>query len=176
MKLVRFISSSLVILLSLFCVALHARVVRHTDVYKQAESPYFCVKIPALLRLKSGVLLALGEARYQSCGDYTKTDLVIKRSTDDGKTWGPLKVLVSNGYNFPGDSVPLDLALVKNDPNERLRAKVRTFDLTDILMKLIPWWFSFGVCRRFLSRVFSPPLPHPSGPHGLRLARQVVML
>jgi len=51
------------------------------EVFRQNESPYFCVKIPELLQLESGVLLAFGEARMFSCGDYTATDLVVKRST-----------------------------------------------------------------------------------------------
>ena len=42
------------------------------EVFTQNESPYFCVKIPELLQLEgSGVLLAFGEARMFSCGDYT---------------------------------------------------------------------------------------------------------
>lgn len=56
------------------------------DVFVKGEDGYFCVKIPALLVTKSGVLLAFGEARRDSCSDYTKTDLVQKHSRDGGKT------------------------------------------------------------------------------------------
>ena len=84
------------------------------EVFRQNESPYFCVKIPELLQLESGVLLAFGEARMFSCGDYTATDLVVKRSTSAGQTWGPLQVVSSMSKhgrinNTVGNAAPVQL-------------------------------------------------------------------
>ena len=56
---------------------------------------YACLKIPALLRLSSGVLLAMAEARTPDCGDFSRTDLVVKRSADNGTTWSALRKLVN---------------------------------------------------------------------------------
>ena len=43
---------------------------------------YACTKIPSLLRLASGAFLAFAEARWPDCGDFSRTDLVAKRSED----------------------------------------------------------------------------------------------
>ena len=60
------------------------------DVFVANESSYFCIKIPNLI-LES-TLLAFGEARHDSCSDYTATDLVVKRSLDHGLHWSALQV------------------------------------------------------------------------------------
>jgi len=50
---------------------------------------YGCYKIPTVLRTKNGTLLAMIEARKHSCDDQGYIDLRLRRSFDDGKTWGP---------------------------------------------------------------------------------------
>jgi len=55
---------------------------------------YFCFKIPAMLLTSKGTLIAFSEARTPDCSDFAQTDMVYKRSTDGGRTWGPLKLLV----------------------------------------------------------------------------------
>ena len=46
-----------------------------------------CIKIPVLLATHAGTLLALAEARVSSCSDGAQTDLIVKRSTDQGTSW-----------------------------------------------------------------------------------------
>ena len=55
------------------------------DVFSKGESGYFCIKIPYLTSMPGGRLLALAEGREKSCSDYTRTDLVMKTSADDGQ-------------------------------------------------------------------------------------------
>ncbi|MCY0923890.1 exo-alpha-sialidase [Streptomyces sp. H27-G5] len=55
---------------------------------------YYCFRIPALVTTKSGDLLAFAEGRVATCSDVGHNDIVVKRSTDGGKTWGPLTVVV----------------------------------------------------------------------------------
>lgn len=63
---------------------------------------YGCYRIPALVRTADGSLLAFAEGRKtQSCGDRGDTDLVERRSTNDGRTWSPVRVVAS------GDTAPL---------------------------------------------------------------------
>lgn len=84
-------------------------------VFSIGESGYFCIKIPYLFTTSAGSLLAFGEARIDSCWDWAPTDLVFKKSTDDGLTWGPLRVLYSNSStakginNTIGNAAPLQL-------------------------------------------------------------------
>ncbi|MFG2414285.1 sialidase family protein [Streptomyces goshikiensis] len=61
---------------------------------------YHCTRIPALVTTRSGALLAFAEGRVrgsEGCGDVGDNDIVMKKSTDGGATWGPLKVLVGAG-------------------------------------------------------------------------------
>ena len=79
------------------------------DVFTKGEAGYYCVKIPSLLTLQSGTLLAFGEGRYGSCSDYTQTDIVYKRSLDGGVTWGPLLVVHGELGAVIGNSAPVQL-------------------------------------------------------------------
>jgi sialidase-1 len=51
-------------------------------------------RIPALLVAPGGALLAFSEARKISAGDASPTDLVLKRSLDNGRTWEPLRTVL----------------------------------------------------------------------------------
>jgi len=63
-----------------------------TTVYQKGEAGYFCFKIPDLLVLSSGSILAFAEARKNSCNDSAWTDLVVKSSQDAGQTWSEMQV------------------------------------------------------------------------------------
>ena len=67
-----------------------------TVVFEAGESGYYCIKIPYLLLTSNKTFLAFAEARINGCGDYDGTDLVYKRSIDNGETWSDLMVLRSN--------------------------------------------------------------------------------
>lgn len=82
------------------------------NVFNMGEDGYYCIKIPSILSTMNGTLLAFGEGRRYSCGDYTWTDLVYKRSFDQGVTWTPLQILYSNStdqnnFNVIGNAAPV---------------------------------------------------------------------
>lgn len=54
-------------------------------------------RIPGFVATDNGTLVVLAEARKYSCGDKTPHDLVAKRSTDGGITWGPIQMVVEPG-------------------------------------------------------------------------------
>lgn len=76
-------------------------------IYKAGENGYSCFRIPALIYTKDGTLLAFAEARKNNCGDSGDIDLVIKRSSDRGKTWSSLQVVWSDSTNTCGNPVPV---------------------------------------------------------------------
>ena len=84
-------------------------------VFHRGEGGYYCIKIPTLLTTAKGTLVAFGEGRMFSCSDFTWTDLIYKRSTDGGKTWGALNILYSNSskvdkqYTVIGNAAPVVL-------------------------------------------------------------------
>jgi sialidase-1 len=92
------------LLLSLAAVCLESTpVVPVVDVFSRNEAGYYCIKIPSLTVLADGQLLALGEARMGSCSDYTKTDLVLKTSVDNGASWSALRVLYTANKGTAGN-------------------------------------------------------------------------
>ena len=70
-------------------------------VYHEKDSGYFIHRIPALLTTEKGVLLAFCEARIGSVSDAAATDVVLRRSLDNGKTWTPEQVIA----HFPSVTV-----------------------------------------------------------------------
>lgn len=64
-------------------------------------------RIPALLTTKKGTLLAFAEARRTGEGDARNIDLVLKRSTDRGKSWGPEEIVWDDGDNTCGNPCPV---------------------------------------------------------------------
>ena len=59
-----------------------------TPVFVGGTDGYHTYRIPALVVSKKGTLLAFCEGRKTGRSDHGDLDLVLKRSTDDGKTWG----------------------------------------------------------------------------------------
>lgn len=85
-----------------------------TVVFSRGEGGYYCIKIPSLITTAKGTLIAFGEGRMFSCSDFTWTDLIYKRSTDGGKTWGPLTLLYTNSskggqHTVIGNAAPVVL-------------------------------------------------------------------
>ena len=62
-----------------------------------------CFRIPTIIKSSRGTLLAFSENRITDCGDNgPHHDLVLRRSSDDGKTWGPMITVVHGKVPCPG--------------------------------------------------------------------------
>lgn len=76
--------------------------------FKAAQDPgYYCFRIPAVVQSARGTLLAFAEGRRHDCGDAGDIDLVLKRSTDGGRTWGPLQVINQGNGDTHGNPAPI---------------------------------------------------------------------
>ncbi|MFJ5974705.1 exo-alpha-sialidase [Streptomyces sp. NPDC093060] len=76
--------------------------------FKASQDPgYACFRIPAIVRTTDGTLLAFAEGRVLNCGDAADIDLVVKRSTDGGRTWGPLQVVNEGAGDTHGNPAPV---------------------------------------------------------------------
>ena len=69
------------------------------DVFTQGDGGYPHIRIPAIVTTQNGVLLAFAEGRQG--GDHSENDIILRRSTDGGKSWGPVQVISEMG----GDSL-----------------------------------------------------------------------
>ncbi len=77
--------------------------------YTSGTEGYHTFRIPALVRTNSGDLLAFAEGRVESGSDTGAIEVVVRRSTDGGCTWGPLSVVSSNGDATAGNPSPVVL-------------------------------------------------------------------
>lgn len=91
----------------------------HADIEKQDlftanDDGYFLYRIPGLVVSKKGTVLAYCEAR-KTGGDWGTIDVMMRRSTDGGKTWLPRQKIVeikgdlpinplAKGHDKPGDN------------------------------------------------------------------------
>lgn len=72
-------------------------------VYVSGQGGYHTYRIPSLVVSKAGTLLALAEGRKASASDTGDIDVLLKRSTDGGKTWSPADVVWDDGPNTCGN-------------------------------------------------------------------------
>lgn len=81
--------------------------IESTVVWKSGDDGYHTYRIPALIQAPDGTLLAFSEGRRSSRSDTGAIDLVMKRSTDQGKTWGEQVVVWKDGDNTCGNPCPV---------------------------------------------------------------------
>ena len=85
------------------------------DLFKANEHGYKLQHIPGIVVTAKGTVLAWCEARKKG-GDWDQIDIVLRRSTDDGRTWSEQKKIAE----VPGPITknPFALAVKGVDPND----------------------------------------------------------
>lgn len=73
----------------------------------KGEDGFNTYRIPAIVQTKDGSILAFAEARKNSGGDTGDIDLVLKRSTDGGKTWSKIITIWDDEENVCGNPCPV---------------------------------------------------------------------
>ncbi|MDO0915469.1 sialidase family protein [Streptomyces sp. DT2A-34] len=77
--------------------------------FRAGREGYASFRIPAVVATSAGTLLAFCEGRVESAADHGQIDIVLKRSTDGGRTWGPLTVAADNNWHLAGNPAPVVL-------------------------------------------------------------------
>jgi sialidase-1 len=77
------------------------------EVFHAGQGGYHTYRIPALLTTPKGTLLAFCEGRKNSSSDSGDIDLLLRRSFDDGKTWGDVQKLADMGTDTIGNPAPV---------------------------------------------------------------------
>lgn len=80
-----------------------------TNPFVSGADGYTCYRIPTMVITKNGTILAFSEGRRNSCEDQGDIDIVLKRSTDQGKTWSKLITVKDDGENRCRNQVPIYL-------------------------------------------------------------------
>lgn len=85
------------------------------DLFKAGENGYKIQHIPGIVVTAKGTVLAWCEARLKG-GDWDQIDILLRRSTDDGKTWSEAKKIA----NVPGPHTknPFSLVMKNVDPKD----------------------------------------------------------
>ncbi|WP_181794544.1 exo-alpha-sialidase [Streptomyces sp. WELS2] len=75
--------------------------------YVSGQGGYAVYRIPAVVRTRSGTLLAFAEGRRGGAQDSGDIDVVLRRSADGGCTWGPLTVVAAGHGDTRGNPAPV---------------------------------------------------------------------
>ena len=86
---------------------------RRSPVFVSGTEGYKSFRIPAIIILSNGNLLAFAEGRVHGPGDFGNIDIVMKKSKDNGKTWSALKIIVDADSLQAGNCAPV---VDTNDP------------------------------------------------------------
>ncbi len=73
------------------------------EVFVSGRGGYHTYRIPAILRTSRGSLLAFCEGRRESRQDTGNIDLLLKRSTDNGRNWSEPILIWDDGANTCGN-------------------------------------------------------------------------
>lgn len=76
-------------------------------IFESGTHGYACIRIPAAVAAADGSLLAFAEGRIDGCADHGRFDLIMRRSQDGGRTWGPLQVVISGNGDTIGNATPV---------------------------------------------------------------------
>ena len=75
--------------------------------YETGNGPYFGYRIPALITLPTGRVIAFSEARLNNMGDNGTIDIVARISDDDGASFGPIFLVARYGKNTLNNPAPV---------------------------------------------------------------------
>lgn len=79
------------------------------EVFTSGQDGYACMRVPSIVTSNKGTILAFCEGRRDSCSDEGDIDIILRRSTDGGRTWRPVQVLANDNRNPCKNPVPVVL-------------------------------------------------------------------
>ena len=95
----------LLAILSLFNLCISQN--KNVSVFISGTEGYKSFRIPAIIKTSNNDLLAFCEGRVNSSGDFGDIDIVMKRSTDHGKTWTSISKVVNYDLLQAGNPAPV---------------------------------------------------------------------
>lgn len=81
--------------------------IRETVPFESGQGDYHTYRIPALAVSVKGTVLAFCEGRKAGSADWGDIDLLVRRSTDQGRTWDATHVIVDDGADTCGNPSPV---------------------------------------------------------------------
>ena len=87
--------------------ATHSQNKGRVSVFTSGDEGHKTYRIPAIIQLPDGDLLAFCEGRVQDAGDFGDINLVMKRSADGGNTWSAPQTIVDYDSLQAGNPAPV---------------------------------------------------------------------
>ncbi len=81
--------------------------VTQTPLYVSGQDGYNTYRIPAVAVTKAGTVLAFCEGRKSGQGDAGNIDMLLKRSSDNGRTWSEQQIIWDDEGNTCGNPAPV---------------------------------------------------------------------
>jgi sialidase-1 len=82
--------------------------IEYVTVFERGETQaYHTFRTPAVVRATDGTLLAFSGAHVNDAQDWGHVEMVLKRSSDGGRTWGPLQVVWADPPHKVANHVPV---------------------------------------------------------------------
>jgi sialidase-1 len=75
--------------------------------FRSGTDGYHTFRIPAVVRTGEHTVLAFAEGRRNSAADDGDIDVVLRRSSDGGCTWGRLQLVADSGSDTSGNPTPV---------------------------------------------------------------------
>ena len=77
------------------------------NVFVSGQGDYHTYRIPSVIITAKGTVLAFCEGRKKGRSDTGDIDLILRRSSDGGKTWGKIQVIWDDGVHTCGNPCPV---------------------------------------------------------------------
>jgi len=80
--------------------------VESVNLWNAGIGGYATYRVPGIVKTKRGTLLAYcGGRKDLSKGDWSPTDILLRRSKDGGRTWEPSRLIAGNGQDLTDNAV-----------------------------------------------------------------------
>jgi sialidase-1 len=109
---------TLLTLIVLFAAAIAQQ--KEVPVFVSGTEGHKSYRIPAIIGLPNGNILAFAEGRVHGVGDFGDINIVMKQSSDKGKTWGALQTVVDADTLQAGNPAPVVDVSDPSYPNGRI--------------------------------------------------------
>ena len=94
-------------LLSIMCLSIVKAQQADVPVFVSGSDGYKTFRIPAIIKAPNGNLIAFCEGRKNGMSDFGNIQIVMKRSADNGKTWGSIQTVATNDTLQTDNSAPV---------------------------------------------------------------------
>lgn len=137
------------VVFTLFTAGAHAEpLLEKQDLFESNTDGYALYRIPGIVVTQKGTVLAYCEARRTGKSDWDTIDVMLRRSTDGGKTWLPRQHIAHHGVKVPKNPVALAQNLATAD-DQTVNNPVAFVDRDGVTVHFL---YCVEYCRAFYTK------------------------